>query len=310
MIRRLSHAVGIEIDLGEVELDGNVATRYAEAIGASTPPALGADLPLGLVFSLRGAPAPDVEFTNDTVSVHAGHTITLPRPFTVATHYHLTSRIAAVFEKSGRSGPLTVVARVARLRDPQGSVAAVLEDQQIARWRPAANPAAPAPHPVAPAARRTTPGRTANPELHRGAGLDLGEVIAVEHRLAPCPQAVLRYAQAFGGVEPLFVDSAFARSIGYADVIVPGPLQAALLEHMLASHLPGWRLEQISLTFRVSVIASEAIVLSAMVIGFDAHDPLAPMVLDLTLENARGEGAAVGTATLRHQHNNSTTPTR
>lgn len=301
MIRRLSHAVGTEVDLGEVEVDDNVARRYADAIGVRPLPATGMDPPLGLVFALRGAPAPDVEFTNGTVSVHAGHTITLPRPFAAATRYHLTSRIAAVFEKNGRSGPLTVVTRVARLHDRRGSVAAVLEDQQIARWRPAGTPAAPATRPVAPDAPPAIPGRPTGVALHSGAGLDLGEVIALEHRLAPDPRAVLRYAQSFGGVEPLFVDRAFAHAIGYADVIVPGPFQAALLEHMLASHLPDWRLEQISLTFRVSVIAAEAIVLSALVIGFDAHDPSAPMVLDLTLENARGEGAAVGTATLRRR---------
>jgi len=302
MIRRLSHAVGAEIDLGEVGVDDSVARRYAEAVGASSPPAHGADLPLGLVLSLRGEPAPEVEFSNDTVSVHAGHTITLQHRLTAATRYHLTSRIAAVFEKSGRSGPLTVVTRLARLRDAQGSVAAVLEDQQIARWRPAATPTAPAPHPAAPSVVRMPPRPTTGAGLHSGVGLDLGELIAVEHRLAPDPQAVLRYAQAFGGVEPLFVDSAFARSIGYADVIVPGPLQAALLEHMLAAHLPNWQLHQISLTFRVSVIASEAIALSALVIGYDAHEPRAPMVLDLALENARGEGAAVGTATLRRRY--------
>ncbi len=301
MIRRLSHAVGTEIDLGEVDVDDHLARRYAEAVGVSPPPGHGADLPLGLVFSMRGAPAPEVEFASGTVSVHAGHTVTVPHRLSAATRYHLTSRIDAIFEKSGRSGPLTVVARVARLRDPQGSIAAVIEDQQIARWRPAVNPTAPAPHAAAPAALRTTPGLTTGAELQSGAGLDLGEVIAVEHRPAPDPQAVLRYAQAFGGIEPLFVDSAFARSIGYPDVIVPGPLQAALLEHMLVSRLPGWRLEQISLTFRVSVIASEALVLSALVIGFDAHDPRAALLLDLTLENDRGEGAAVGTATLERR---------
>jgi hydroxyacyl-ACP dehydratase HTD2-like protein with hotdog domain len=292
MIRRLAHPVGSEVDLGTVEVDEAVARRYAESVGADSVATPGVDLPLGLAFALRGSPVPEVEFAPGTVSVHAGHTISLRRRFTAPARYRATSRIGAVFEKSGRSGPLTVVSRIAQLHDAGGAIVAIIEDQQIARWRPTSPPSAPVPASNTAMGSPNADGPPAAPHP------ELGELIAVEHRPAPDAAAVLRYADALGGREPLFVDRAFAGSMGYADVIVPGPLQSALLEHLMTTRLPAWRLERISLTFRVSLVAAEPIVLSAMVTELGVDAPGASLVLDLSVENHLGERAAIGTATL------------
>jgi hypothetical protein len=104
------------------------------------------------------------------------------------------------------------------------------------------------------------------------------------------------YAGSLGGTEPFFSDPSSARRLGFADVIVPGPMQSALFEDLLARRLPTWDLVDLSLSFRVSVVVGEPIALRAIVIELSAeHDHL---VADLTLENRSGDRAAVGTATL------------
>ena len=96
----------------------------------------------------------------------------------------------------------------------------------------------------------------------------------------------------------MFTDSAFARALGYADVIVPGPLQSALLEAFLHEYLPGWTLGRLSLTFRVSLIAGEPITLAAVVVEHVLERGAAMLVCDLSLENRDGERAALGLAEL------------
>lgn len=288
MIRRLPQPVGVLVEHGSVEVDAALAARYAQAVGALPPPA-GGELPLGLALSVRGAALAAMELAPQAVGVHGGHTVTLSGPFVFPAVYRVAARIDQVFEKSGRSGPLTVIARSSLLSDPAGHVVALVEDQHIVRWRSAApgddKPAAVPPQgPPAPDSE-----------------LEVGAVIAVEHRPAPDASEVRRYAQGMAEPEALFVDPTFARQLGFADVIVPGPLQAALLERLIATRLPEWRLERISLSFRISVIAAELITLSALVIEAEPLDPAASLVLDLTVENARGERAAVGTATLRRR---------
>jgi hydroxyacyl-ACP dehydratase HTD2-like protein with hotdog domain len=290
MIRRLPHAIGVDLERGTVEVDGTLAARYAAAVGDTATLRADGELPLGLALALRGGPLPAVELEPDTISVHGGHTVSLFARFASPGSYRVSARIDEIFEKSGRSGPLIVVARSSRLRDAAGEIVAVVEDQQIVRWR-----AAVATTESSPASTPTTSRLSAAHEL------DVGALIAVEQRAAPDGADVQRYAAGLAEPESLFVDPAFARQLGFADVIVPGPLQSALLEHLLARRLPHWRLERLSLSFRISVVASEAITLAALVTELDEGETGSRLVLDLTVENARGDRAAVGTAALQRR---------
>lgn len=289
MIRRLPQPVGVLVEHGSVEVDAALAARYAEAVGAAPSLSAGGELPLGLALSVRGGALSAMELDPQAIGVHGGHTVTLSDRFVYPAIYRLAARIDQVFEKSGRSGPLTVIARSSLLSDPAGRLVAMVADQHIVRWRAAA------PGEVRPAAIPLERPPTPDSEI------EVGAMIAVEHGPAPDASGVHRYAQGMAEPESLFVDPAFARQLGFADVIVPGPLQAALMERLIATRLPEWRLERISLSFRISVIAAELITLSAQVIEAEPHDPGMPLVLDLTIENARGERAAVGTATLRRR---------
>lgn len=287
MIRSAQARVGETVDLGAVEVDAAVVQRYWQSIGIASPSTV-RQLPLGLALALRGGPSPGVELDPATVSFHAGHTIVVHRPFIAGQRYARRARIAEVFEKSGRSGPLTVIVRTAELYDYAGAVVVAIREQQIARWRREVDAVRGDDHPGAPV------------EAAGGAAdrsLEIGSMIAVERRRAPSAETVQAYGSSLGGDEPFFRDVDFARRLGFADVIVPGPVQSALLEDLLTRNLPAWDLSELSLTFRVSVIADELIALTAMVI--DLSDDQDRLVADLTLENSRGERAATGTARLR-----------
>lgn len=287
MIRSSQTPVGETVDLGWVEVDAAAVERYWQAVGLPAP-STRRRLPLGLALALRGGPRPSVELAPDTVSVHAGHVLIAHRALEPERRYRVLARIADVFEKSGRSGPLTVVVRTAELRDESNALVVALREQQIARWRREADPS-----PRHRAAPPIEPLRSEGPEHP----LDIGSTIGIERRRAPSAESVGSYAGSIGGGEPLFSDSRFARRLGYADVIVPGPVQSALLENLLASNLPDWDLTEISVSFRVSVTAGEPIALIALVTEIDDH--AGRLVADLTLENSSGERAAVGTASLR-----------
>ena len=290
--------VGRDVDLGTVAVTAQQIRRYARAVGdralAAGPCRVA---PLGFALAVRGGPVPAIELAADTISVHAGHVITAHRRLTAPGVYGVRARIADVFEKSGRSGPLTVITRRAELRAPDGSIVTTVDDQQIVRrrHRTASEPPQTAPAPPSDDPRYR---KDRSAVLGVAADLEVGALIGPQHRPAPSATAIAAYARSLRGREPLFTDRAFARALGYADVIVPGPLQSALLEAMLRRRLRGWELHRLALTFRVSVIAREPIALAAVVVERHLRRDGTTLLCDLALENRDGERAALGTAEL------------
>jgi hydroxyacyl-ACP dehydratase HTD2-like protein with hotdog domain len=290
--------IGRDVDLGVKRISPDDIRHYADAVGdhelAAEP---GSTVPLGFALALRGGPRPEIEYSPNTLSVHAGHVIFAQEPFTAPAVYRVRSRIADVFEKSGRSGALTVIAhRTEIIADGARSDAArcrvVIEEQEIVRWR----------HP------RTTPASVSArldevPAASVGVAIvdrpEIGSLIGPEQRAAPVPAAVERYARGLGERVALFVDRDYAQAAGYADVIVPGPLQSALLEQMLHRHLPGWELRRLSVSFRVSVIAGEQIVLAAVITEHHLRADGEWLTCDLWVECGASDRATIGTAELR-----------
>lgn len=303
MLKLPDGVIGREVALGSVNLTADDVRRYALAIGDRERAAGPCDIaPLGLAQALRGGPVPEIDLEPNTISVHAGHVITADRPLGVPAAYRLSARIADVFEKSGRSGSLTVIARRAELRSDDGALAASIEDQQIVRWR---RPSGPPPTPHARPTHDTL--HEAEREIVAAAQLDPrddansleeGTELGRMRRIAPSAGDVATYSSWLGGGERMFTDRTFARSLGYQDVIVPGPLQSALMETTLRRWLPGWHLRRLSLTFRISVIAAEAIELSAVVVERHVAADRTTLVCDLSLENTQGDRAALGVAEL------------
>lgn len=285
MITAYEAPVGEFIDFGWVVADHAAAERYWRSVGVQTP-FIGEHLPLGLAFVLRGGPSPAVTLAPDTVSVHGGHSITAEGDF-LPGRYRVRAGIAEVFEKSGRSGPLLVIVRAAELLDESGAIAVAIREQQIVR-RPSPRPPTSIPPPP-----RIVGHSVVDDDL------DVGATVISVCRPAPGAALVRAYASSLGTPEPLFADRAAARALGFADLIVPGPMQATLFEALLRQRLPDWRSTTISLSFRVSLTVDEPISLRAVVTELSqGHDRLG---VDLTLENSNMETAAAGTATLiRH----------
>lgn len=288
--------VGRDFDLGTRVVTPSAIRDYAESVG-DLELARGAcdQAPAGFALALRGGPTPAVELAADTVSVHAGHSIEMRRGLLAPGSYRLRSRIADVFEKNGRSGPLTVITRHAEIVDADDVCCVAIEDQQIVRWRPPTSAGVHAAQPSAVAddiaVARSADGMIEDPP-------EVGTLVGAEQQAAPDPLAVDRYARRLAGAEPLFVDSDYARTLGYGDVIVPGPLQSALLERMLRRRLPRWRLYGLSLSFRVSVIAAEPILLGAIVVEHHLQPTAESLICDLWIESGASDRAAIGTAEL------------
>lgn len=132
-----------------------------------------------------------------------------------------------------------------------------------------------------------------------GPAFEVGDRIGPERRRGPLPAAVRTYADEHDTREALFVDRAVAERLGYRDVIVPGPMQAAFLEQMIRRHFRGWQLERLSTTFRISVIAGDPIVLRGVIT--EVHHASDPpwVVCEVMIESSEGERTTTAQATLR-----------
>jgi acyl dehydratase len=295
----LAEAVGRCCDLGTVAVTRETIRTYADSVGdRETAAGPCVEAPVTFALMLRGAPTPAVELPESSFTVHAGHDITVFQPLRAPGEYRIRARVTDVFEKSGRSGPLTVITRLATIETPRGETAVEISDDQIVRPRPPTAPASSrhAATPRGPICRSMSLG-----EDEGSVDVEIGAAIGPEIRASPDPEQVRLWSRIQRVREGLFTDPGAARRLGYPDVIVPGPMQSALLEQMLLRRLRGWRIRRLGTTFRVSVIAGETITLGGVVTEWHAEPGGERIVCDLVLENGDGERASTGTAHLRHE---------
>jgi len=295
MLRIPEGLLGNEIELARVDVTSDMIASYTNAVG-DTPPAHG-DAPPTFCISMRRGMTPDVTLPPDMFGVYGGHDIEFHHPIRAGESYRVTGKIAELYEKSGRSGTLTVVVREALISDRNGTLAARIVERQIVRQRPTT---------VAPA---TTPRERAEPpaeEEDRGAAIghhvkdiDVGHELGPWRRPTPTAEVIARYAGTADIAEPLFTSAASARGLGYRGVVVPGPMLTAFLEHFVRRELPDWRLERLSATFRVPTISGDTIIVSGVVTERHELADGERIVCDLVIEHSEGERAVTGTATLR-----------
>ena len=129
--------LGCEVDLGSVRVTGEMIAAYARAVGDDTtlagpleeaPPTFCLALGLGM--------KPDVPLPPGLFGVYGGHDLEFHRPIRAGETYHIRARIVDVYEKSGRTGALTVVVREAEVMDAAGRLAARITERQIVRQGP------------------------------------------------------------------------------------------------------------------------------------------------------------------------------
>lgn len=130
------------------------------------------------------------------------------------------------------------------------------------------------------------------------AAVEVGHELGPRARWAPPAEHIATYVRANGIVEPLFTEPALARALGYRGPIVPGPTPTAFLEQFVRQEFPGWRLEALSTTFRISTIAGDRMVFSGVVIEQHHLAEGERIICDLVIDHTDSERAVTGTAAL------------
>jgi hydroxyacyl-ACP dehydratase HTD2-like protein with hotdog domain len=102
---------------------------------ASVPDAAPLDAPPTFCLSLYNGMTPRVELRDHLFAMYGGHDIELHRPIRAGDVLHVRARITDVYEKSGRSGSLTVVVREVCMRDGGGAEVVRIIERQIVRLR-------------------------------------------------------------------------------------------------------------------------------------------------------------------------------
>lgn len=130
------------------------------------------------------------------------------------------------------------------------------------------------------------------------------EDIDVGHELATLEltlsnEQVRRYAEAANMPGGRFASDEAARQEGLPGQIVPGNLSLALFSRLLATTLPGARLQRLSGTFRSLVRPNVALVVRGVVIEKHTTEQGDRIECDLVLETAEGDRLVTGTATLQ-----------
>ncbi len=129
--------LGREMDLGSVAVTSEMIAAYARAVGDEATlagPLL--EAPATFCLTLRRGLTPDIVLPPRTFALYGGHDIEIHLPIRAGETYRVTARIADVFEKSGRSGRLTVVVRESIIGYENGRLVARIVERQIVRPYP------------------------------------------------------------------------------------------------------------------------------------------------------------------------------
>lgn len=134
--------LGREVPQGRTVVTTDMIAAYASAVGDEATLAAGCvEAPPTFCLALRRGFEPEVELPAGVFGVHGGHDLEFHVPVRAGAGYEVTSRLVDVYEKSGRSGTMTVLVREACVRDDGGTLVARIVERQILRERPADTPA-------------------------------------------------------------------------------------------------------------------------------------------------------------------------
>jgi hypothetical protein len=131
--------------------------------------------------------------------------------------------------------------------------------------------------------------------------IDLGHTLGPLRHPGLGPQQIAAYLRAGHFAEAFFNDHAFARSLGYRGILIPGPLLAALVEQFLRRELPGWELERVSTTLRVPTVTGDRLLIRGAVTERHETPDGARIVCDVVISHSDADDALTATATLRRR---------
>lgn len=126
--------LGREVPQGRTVVTAEMIAAYASTVGDEATLATGCvEAPPTFCLVLRRGFEPAVPLPAGVFGVHGGHDLEFHAPVRAGVGYDVTSRLVDVYEKSGRSGVMTVLVREACVRDDAGTLVARIVERQIVR---------------------------------------------------------------------------------------------------------------------------------------------------------------------------------
>jgi hypothetical protein len=287
----------IELDRSTITVERVRRFLRSAAIGG-VPPPLPEVAPLSFSLVLRRGHGPEIALSPHAFGIHGGHDIAMHSELVVGETYSVSGRVERIFRKTGRTGPMTLVERKVQILDAQNRLAVEIGDRQIVRWKPEAGGSRTTMRHSA--SHRATPRQASFPtDPHPlSTSLEIGDTVGPFARHGPKRLDISRWADSLRDRETLFHDRAGSQALGYDDLVVPGPMQSAFIDCLLGAKLPEWRTVALSMTFRQSLLAGEALEIEGTVVDTATGERTLDIVVRSSLH---GETASVGTAILRQR---------
>jgi acyl dehydratase len=145
MIKLDRNLVGAEADLGTFTVSAEDIREFAEAVGDLNPLYIDAraaraagypDVIAPPTFSMKlrgGRMQPEVPLPPGLVGLHAGQEVELYDEICAGRTYAVRARITSIYEKTGRMGPMGIIARELIVEDEEGKRVVVVREREIVR---------------------------------------------------------------------------------------------------------------------------------------------------------------------------------
>lgn len=133
------------VQLGPVTVTAEDIQSFAEAMGDLNPLYTDVEVaraagypdviaPPLFCMRLRGGKLlPEVPLPSGFMSLHAGQELEFHDEIIAGQAYTITARVADVYEKTGRSGPMEIIVRESTITDSEGRTIVTVRERQIVR---------------------------------------------------------------------------------------------------------------------------------------------------------------------------------
>lgn len=127
--------------------------------------------------------------------------------------------------------------------------------------------------------------------------IDIGDEIG-PITYTPTMEDIQRYGTEVRMVDQRFMSQEIAQQRGFQHAVVPGPLSSTFLVRMLTRHFFGWRLQNLTISFRSPVRHGDTLTYLGIVTQKEELDGTVLVHCDITAENGNGDRCLVCTAIL------------
>lgn len=130
------------------------------------------------------------------------------------------------------------------------------------------------------------------------AAIEIGDEIG-PLTYTPTLADIQRYGTEVRMVDQRFMSQEIAQQRGFQHAVVPGPLSAAFLVRLLTTYFPGWRLQNLTISFRAPVRHGDTLTCLGTVTQKEEQNGTLLIHCDLLAENTNGDRCLIGTAILQ-----------